>query len=349
MNCSPGLHYCSPYYCFIYFFRNIQTYLQRCVQLFASAIGSTVENRPVIGLPAGMASGLVTTAGMTHTSVRLEDHRLREKDAQMLELANDFRNESETLFTLLEPLSDADYERATLFKGWTFNDILGHLHHGNILANLSLNDEVKFHKAYAKIKALRGAGAVGTEATSIILDGIRGRVLLRAWRDFYGPMSDRFSEADPKRRVKWVGPDMSVRSSITARLMETWSHGQAAFDLLGVERQNADRIKNVAVLGINTFGWTFTNRGQDVPESTPHVRLTGPSGHIWEWNNPSEVERVEGSAVEFCQVVTQTRNIGDTALNVTGAIANKWMNVAQCFAGPPRTPPATGTRHMTTS
>ena len=35
-------------------------------------------------------------------------------------------------------------------------------------------------------------------------------------------MTDRFAAADPKQRVQWFGPDMSVRSSITARLMETW-------------------------------------------------------------------------------------------------------------------------------
>jgi len=264
----------------------------------------------------------------------------------MLDQAKDFKDESETLFALMDPLSDADFERPTLFKGWTFNDILGHLHHGNILADHALHDEVKFRESYAEIKALRGAGAEGTDATATMLEGIQGRVLLRAWRDFYVPMSNRFSEADPKRRVKWVGPDMSVRSSITARLMETWSHGQAAFDLLGVERADTDRIKNVAVLGVNTFGWTFINRNEDVPDLRPYVCLTGPSGEVWEWNNLSEVERVEGSAVEFCQVVTQTRNIRDTLLNVTGVIANKWMDVAQCFAGPPRMPPAPGTRHM---
>jgi len=264
----------------------------------------------------------------------------------MLEQAKDFKDESDVLFALLDPLDDADFDRPTLFKGWTFTDILGHLHHGNKLADLSLNDEAAFHETYAEIKALRDAGTECTVATATVLNGLRGRALLNTWRDFYGPMSDRFSEADPKRRVKWVGPDMSVRSSITARLMETWSHGQAAFDLLGVTRQNTDRIKNIAVLGVNTFGWTFINRGETVPEPKPHVRLTGPSGAVWEWNTPSTSERIEGSAMEFCQVVTQTRNIADTRLRVTGAVAEQWMSVAQCFAGPPRTPPAPGTRRM---
>lgn len=264
----------------------------------------------------------------------------------MLTQAQDFKEESDALFTLLAPLSDDDFDRPTLFKSWTLNHILGHLHYGNMLADLSLNDEAKFHETYGAMQKLREDGTDTTVATDVMLEGLRGQALLTAWRTFYGPMSDRFAAADPKARVKWVGPDMSVRSSITARLMETWSHGQAIFDLLGVERQDTDRIKNVAVLGINTFGWTFVNRGEDVPKPKPYVRLTGPSGDIWEWHDPSAAERIEGSASEFCQVVTQTRNIGDTQLQVTGPVATQWMQVAQCFAGPPRTPPAPGTRHM---
>jgi uncharacterized protein (TIGR03084 family) len=127
--------------------------------------------------------------------------------------------------------------------------------------------------------------------------------------------------------------------------METWAHGQAIYDLLGQERSVGDRIKNVAVIGINTFGWTFTNRGLPVPEKRPSVRLTAPSGATWEWNQPDEGNVIEGSAVEFCQVVTQTRNIADTSLKVMGESASAWMSIAQCFAGPPENPPPPGTRY----
>ena len=81
-----------------------------------------------------------------------------------------------------------------------------------------------------------------------------------------------------KQRVQWFGPDMSVRSSITARLMETWAHSQAIYDLLGQTRIDTDRIKNVVVMGVNTFGWTFTNRNLAVPTDIPHLRLSAPVG-----------------------------------------------------------------------
>ena len=139
--------------------------------------------------------------------------------------------------------------------------------------------------------------------------------MLETWHAFVLEMSDSFGEADPIARVKWAGPDMSVRSSITARLMETWAHGLAIYDALGVERQDDDRIRNIAILGINTFGWAFRNRKLEVPAQPPYVRLTAPSGAVWEWNDLSTTNCVTGSATGFCQVLTQTRNVADTDLS----------------------------------
>ena len=98
-------------------------------------------------------------------------------------------------------------------------------------------------------------------------------------------------------------------------------------------------------LGINTFGWTFANRGLEVPEPAPWIKLEAPSGGSWEWNEPSETNCVTGSATEFCQVVAQTRNVADTQLKVVGPTAAQWMAIAQCFAGPPNEPPRPGHRH----
>ncbi|MGH7842896.1 MAG: TIGR03084 family metal-binding protein [Candidatus Binataceae bacterium] len=262
----------------------------------------------------------------------------------MIQQAIDFRDESDALFALLEPLDDRDWERKTQFKDWTINDVLAHLHFGNYLADLSLKDADAFTALMRNNAAARKPGASHLSITHAWLDGIRHRALLDRWRDFYRETAEHFAVADPKQRVRWVGPDMSVRSSITARLMETWAHGQAIYDQLGVVRSDADRIKNIAVLGINTFGWTFTNRGLEVPVQRPSVRLTAPSSAQWEWPQPDQTDLIEGRAVEFCQVVAQTCNLADTKLRVVGEIANRWMAIAQCFAGPPENPPLPGTR-----
>jgi uncharacterized protein (TIGR03084 family) len=263
----------------------------------------------------------------------------------MLKEAYDFRDESEALYRLIEPLEEADYSRVTLFRDWTVNDVLQHLHFFNYVADLTLSNEEEFKRVYGELSDLRDSTGSLVVATDKMLDGLKGIALRDAWRDYYLAMADRFYAADPKQRLLWVGPSMSARSSISARLMETWSHAQEIYDLLGVERQNKDLIRSIAVMGMNTFGWTFINRKEEVPEPVPHVRLTAPSGEIWEWNPENDSDRIEGEAAEFCQVVTQTRNIADTKLKVNGEIATRWMSVAQCFAGPPRTPPAPGTRH----
>ncbi len=264
----------------------------------------------------------------------------------MLQQANDFQAESDALYELLEPLGEHDFDRKTLFKDWTINDVLQHLHFFNYAANLSLNDEAGILALLAELKAVHDRGESIVAYTDKQLGGIKGQALLKLWHDYYRAMIDNFHKADPKKRLKWAGPDMSVLSSITARLMETWSHAQAVYDLLGRVREDSDHITNLVFIGNSTFGWTFVNRGEDVPADRPYLKLTAPSAETWEYNDPSAENYIEGSATEFCQVVTQTRNIGDTDLVVVGETATKWMAVAQCFAGPPRNPPAPGTRHI---
>ena len=82
----------------------------------------------------------------------------------------------------------------------------------------------------------------------------------------------------------------------------------------------------------------------EVPKEIPKLILQSPSKKTWEWNLDNTQNSITGSATEFCQVVTQVRNIKDTSLVVRGDTASKWMSLAQCFAGPPEDPPKKGTR-----
>ncbi len=261
----------------------------------------------------------------------------------MMQQANDFLDESEALHALINPLSDDLLGQPTAFKGWTINRVIGHLHVWNYAADLSLEGNEAFQDFYKEVVSHMSGGTLASFEKHW-LKGLEGRPLVRTWRDYFVGMAGRFVKADPSMRVQWAGPSMSVRSSITARLMETWAHGQEVYDTLGVVRRNADRIRNIVVLSVNTYGWTFKVHGQEPPEPMPHLRLTGPSGELWTYGEPSEAELIEGLAEEFCQVVAQTRNIADTALQVTGPNATSWMQQAQCFAGPPETPPAPGQR-----
>ena len=111
-----------------------------------------------------------------------------------------------------------------------------------------------------------------------------------------------------------------------------------------LERPQSERLKNISTIGVKTFNWTFVNRALKPPIPQPKVELLSPNGTTWVWNHETEGELVSGSAIEFCQVVTQVRNIKDTNLQISGDNASKWMEIAQCFAGPPEDPPEPGSR-----
>jgi len=261
------------------------------------------------------------------------------------EEAWDFKAECEQIQALLKDKDESVFNQVTLFKDWTIGDVIRHLHLWNIAADLSLNDPDRFAEFMTQAMTQMGAGLGHLGFQSAYFEDLSSVDVFKAWSDYYPAMAERFHAADPNKRVKWAGPDMSVRSSIIARQMEHWAHAQAVFDVLGVDRHNADRLKNVAHIGVTTFSWSFRVRGKTPPSPKPFVKLITPSGDIWTWNEEQTDNRIEGSATEFCQVVTQCRNMHDTTLSITGDIAHEWMAHAQCFAGGSETPPAKGTRH----
>ena len=265
-------------------------------------------------------------------------------EKKMLEQAIHFKEESDALYKLLINADKNSFKLKTQFKSWTINDVLYHLHVWNIAALLSLKNENEFKEFMQNFMEAVKSGNSAREYEKILSDNTEGLDLLNLWKETYEKISNEFAKSDPKKRVKWAGPDMSVRSSITARHMETWAHGQEIFDQLGFERIDTDRIKNIVVIGVNTFGWTYINRNLSIPEKMPKLSLLSPSNELWEWNEDNEENMISGSATEFSQVVTQVRNINDTSLKVSGKIANEWMSIAQCFAGPPENPPEKGTR-----
>ena len=261
----------------------------------------------------------------------------------MLSQADDLRAEGADLYAFLDRLSDADWDRPTPFKNWTPNDVMRHLHFADWMAVLSMTDEAEFEAMLERRKAIADGGLKGSDLVGPKMKV--GAALRDQWHQYLQELCNLLGTRNPKDRVKWVGPSMSVRMCATARQMETWAHAQDIYDMLQAPRQHHDRIRNIAELGVRTFGWTFANRGKEPPApEAPYVRLDAPSGAAWEWGEPSETDCVRGSAVEFCQVVSQCRNIADVALDVRGPAATGWMAIAQCFAGPPKDPPAPGER-----
>jgi uncharacterized protein (TIGR03084 family) len=258
-----------------------------------------------------------------------------------LDILADLVAEQRALDAIVAPLDDARWLAATPSPGWTVADQIGHLTYFDRTARLALTDPDAFADHRRNLVAIfADPGAVERETLGEFRS-MAAHELLAAWRAGRGALADAAARADAEARVEWYGPSMSLRSFLTARLMETWAHGQDVVDAVGGDHRPSDRLRHVAQLGVITRGWSYRNRGLDPPVGEVRVELTAPSGAEWTWGPERCDDVVAGPAEDFCLVVTQRRHVDDTRLAVSGTLAREWMERAQAFAGPATDGPAT--------
>jgi len=247
-------------------------------------------------------------------------------------LLEDLAAETAALQAILHPVTDADWLLPTPAPGWTIADQVSHLAFFDEMAVKSATDPDGFEAEVALLTASGGADADAIAA--------QHRYLAPAGlSEWFGQTRSHllgvFAELDPAARVPWFGPPMSVASSATARLMETWAHGQDIADTIGVEREPTHRLRHVAHIGVGARPFSFIARGLAVPADPVRVELVGPSGEQWAWGPATAADRVTGPALDFCLLVTQRRHRTDTAVTAHGSAAEQWLTIAQAFAGPP--------------
>ncbi|MHC1563572.1 TIGR03084 family metal-binding protein [Actinomycetospora sp. C-140] len=259
----------------------------------------------------------------------------------MTALLADLQAETDVVLALVEPLDDDGVGAATPAEGWSIRDQLTHLAYFDETATLAAADPDRFRRESAELRELGDDFPDQVAAQHAHLPAAAVRDWLVRARAGYIAV---FSGLDPSTRLPWYGPDMSAASSATARLMETWAHGQDIADALGAVREPTDRLRHIAHLGVRTAGFAFALRGRPVPEAPVRVALDAPSGDRWTWGPEDAADRVEGTALDFCLAVTQRRHRDDTGLRVTGPVATEWMSIAQAFAGAPADGRAPSTR-----
>lgn len=246
-------------------------------------------------------------------------------------LIADLAAEQDSLDAIVSGLTGAQWQVRTPAEGWDIRDQIAHLAFVDELAGQALTAPAQFAATLARANADQYA----FEAEAAQRGRQRpGEQTLAWWRQARSQSLAALSAADPQLRLPWFGPPMKLRSFITARLMETWAHGQDVADGLSVRREPADRLAHIAHLGVATRGWSFASRGRPVPAADVYVDLLLPSGRPARWGSPAAADRVRGTALDFCLVVTQRRHWADTALEAAGAGARAWLEIAQAFAGP---------------
>jgi uncharacterized protein (TIGR03084 family) len=244
----------------------------------------------------------------------------------------DLRAESDDLDALVTPLPADRWAHPTPAPGWTIAHQIAHLLWTDRVALTAVTDEA----AFAEVLAAATADPVGfVDAGAEELTALAPAALLADWRVTRGRLHEALLTVADGRKLPWFGPPMSAASMATARLMETWAHGLDVADALGVKRPASERLRSIAHLGVRTRDYAFFVNNLAPPTEPFLVELRGPGGDTWSWGPPDAVQRVTGSAEDFCFLVTQRRPLSALDITAHGADAQRWLEIAQAFAGPP--------------
>jgi uncharacterized protein (TIGR03084 family) len=246
-------------------------------------------------------------------------------------IRKDLDAEQQSLEDIVAGLSEKEWETPTPAEGWSVLDQISHLAFFDEQARLAVTEPEAFAGSLAEIAADIG----GFMSRSIE----RGRTLgpagvLEWWRSERAGAAEAFEHLVPGVRIAWYGPPMSPASFVSARIMETWAHGQDCADALGVFRESTPRLRNVAHVGVLARNYAYEANAMTAPSEQVRVELEGPGDAQWTWNELAE-DCVRGDAYDFCLVVTQRRHPDDTDLVMEGDLAKEWMSIAQAYAGPP--------------
>ncbi|MGV0625171.1 TIGR03084 family metal-binding protein [Mycolicibacter minnesotensis] len=244
----------------------------------------------------------------------------------------DLTAESDDLDALVAPLATSQWGTPTPAAGWSIAHQIGHLLWTDRVALTSITDEAGFADALA---AAMGNPTGFVDEAAAELAAQPPAELLADWRSTRGQLHEALLNVADGRKLPWFGPPMSAASMATARLMETWAHGLDVADALGVRRPATARLRSIAHLGVRTRDFAFSVHSLTPPTEPFHVELHAPGGGVWAWGPVNADQRVTGSAEDFCSLVTQRRALADLDVVAYGDDAQRWLEIAQAFAGPP--------------
>jgi uncharacterized protein (TIGR03084 family) len=244
----------------------------------------------------------------------------------------DLSAESAEVDALVASLPVTEWQRGTPAPGWTIAAQIAHLAWTDDIATLAATDPDAFTTELQQVLA---SGRFGSYVDEAAAEWSTRPDLLELWRTGRARLADALTAVPAGTKLPWFGPPMSPTSMATARLMETWAHGQDVADTLGAARPVTDRIRHIAHLGVRTRDFAFLVHDRTPPAGEFRVELAGPSGAHWTWGPEDAAQRVTGAAHDFCLLVTRRRHRDDLALVAEGADADTWLDLAQAFAGPP--------------
>ncbi|MEV5836615.1 TIGR03084 family metal-binding protein [Nocardia sp. NPDC052112] len=246
-------------------------------------------------------------------------------------LLRDFADDCAELERIVAPLAAGDWSVPTPAPGWSIAHQIGHLAWTDEVATLAATDPEGFTKLVEEAgpRAFTFVDEAAEDAATA-----PAAELLDRWRRGRADLIEALRAVPSGTKLPWFGPPMSPASMVSARMMETFAHGQDIADALGLTRTPTARLRTVAHIGVRTRNFAYTVRGKTAPTEEFRVELTAPDDSVWSWGPDDAAQQVTGPALDFCLLVTQRRHRDDLALETVGADAAEWLTIAQAFAGP---------------
>ena len=244
-------------------------------------------------------------------------------------LLADLAGEGTRLDDVVAGLPTGDWALPTPAAGWTIAHQVAHLAWTDELALLAISDPASFARRTAGhpadvVDRAAAEGAAEPPAT-----------LLRRWRTGRDRLAAALADVPDGVRLPWIGPSMSAASMATARLMETWAHGVDVGDALGRPPATSPGLDHVAHLGVRARAFAFAAHRLPAPTAPIRVDLARGDGSRWVDGPEDAPQRVSGPLLDFCLRVVQRRPRSALELVATGPDADRWLDVAQAFAGDP--------------
>lgn len=252
------------------------------------------------------------------------------------DLLTDLTAEGDQLWAAVAGLDSDGWATPTPAAGWTVATQIAHLLWTDEVAVLAAGARTPEGKeAWDAIVLQAIADPMGyVDAGAIEIARLSPEALLARWGKARDGLRAALRDYPSGEKMPWFGPPMSPASMATARFMETWAHALDVYDALGTTPEPTDRIRHVAHLGVRTRNFAFSVHDLAPPADEFRIDLVSPSGDQWTWGPEDAAQTVTGSAYDFCLLVTQRVHRDDTDLIATGADAEKWLTIAQAFAGP---------------
>jgi uncharacterized protein (TIGR03084 family) len=249
-------------------------------------------------------------------------------DTGLHALLDDLTAEQHALLDVLRGLDDDDWLRPTPARGWDVRDTVSHL---------ADTDEMAIATATGRPGSLNERADRSASGEDVTFRGVlagrkqSGAEVCAWFETSTAALHDMFLALDPAERVPW-GIGMRPPSLVSARLMETWAHGLDVHAALGVEPLDTDRLAHVAWLATRALPYAYTVAGREPPGDPIRVELTLPSDTPWTTGPVDAVNRITGTASEYCRVFVHRLAVdAAVTLRAEGESAVDALRVARAY------------------